>query len=252
MNKNIYPFIADEIKSHLKKQAISYKQLGDCLGVSEKTIARSLNNHQSLSIERLSLISNIINVPLLKLLAVAEKQMSRVHYFTQEQDMLMAETLCLYDLLCLLYDEYCRERLAHALNCTLTNVNDYLMQLESVGLIAIHSLTNVSVLVPKHTMFPEPSQYIVKKRQHTLNKLIQSCNQTDNISASIKLVYAQLSEEEYVAFLSNIKQYLSQLVTPTYYKPQLNKKTYTIALLSNETVESAGNIAYPLSLSMTT
>lgn len=247
MNTTIYPFIADEIKLQLKNQAISYKQLGDYLNVSEKTIVRSLNNHQSLSLERLSLISNVIKVPLSQLLAIAEKNMSTVQYFTHEQDALMADTPGLYDLLCLLYDDHCRERLAKQLHCSLTELSQYLRQLEHVGLIDIHALNRVTVLVPKHTVFPEHSRYIIKKRQLTLNQLILSCGQKDNVSATIKLVHAQLSEDEYLLFLNEIKESLSQLAKQTSYKAQYKLKTYTIALLSSEQTESNVPITSPLS-----
>ncbi|WPC75478.1 helix-turn-helix domain-containing protein [Vibrio porteresiae] len=234
MKQNIYPFVAEEIKRQLKTKAISYKQLGEYLCVSEKTITRSLNNHQELSLERLSSICMILNIQLSTLLSVAEKNMSKIHYFTEEQDKVMSTNIRLYQLLVEVYDEQNINILAANQGCTVAEMYLYLRELERVDLISIGTNNIITVNIPRHTVFHPNSLYAAKIRHATLNSLTRSCCHPDNKSASVKIVNVELSKEEYSVFLDDMSNYFLQLIRDLHRKSKGARQDYTIALLASE------------------
>ncbi|WP_242504866.1 helix-turn-helix domain-containing protein [Aliivibrio finisterrensis] len=91
--------ICEVIKKELKKAGFSYKELSINIGVSEVSIKRMLNGHQSLSILRVSEIAGVIQVSLSYIISEAEKNIASVPLFTKEQDIAFTKSPELYTLL---------------------------------------------------------------------------------------------------------------------------------------------------------
>lgn len=84
------------IKKRLKNAGISYKSLGECLGISEVSIKRILNLNQPISMSRLIEITSMLQEPLSTLIAEAEKLVDTVPFFNLEQDKTFCEQPELY------------------------------------------------------------------------------------------------------------------------------------------------------------
>ena len=234
MKHNIYPFVADEIKRLLKTKAISYKHLSDYLSVSEKTVTRSLNNHQELSLERLSSICSLLNIQLSDLLSIAEKNMAKIHYFSDEQDIALTERPEMYNLLHGVFAEQNIERLAEKRGKTVAEMYLALRDLEKLGLISIGTNNTCTLRVPKYTAFRPNSRYTKKIKHATMSALLESCcQQITGERSTLKFVSVDLTEEEYMTFQEDIRDYLLRLVRDQHKKIDEPRSSYTIGIMAN-------------------
>lgn len=235
MKNNVYPFVADEIKRQLKTKSISYKYLADYLHVSEKTITRSLNNHQELSLERLSSICSLLNTQLSHLFTVAERNMSTIHYFTEKQDIAMVERPELYHLLNEVYEEQDINTLAKQAGQTQAQMYLNLRELEKIDLITIGTNNTVVLNVPKHTVFHPNSRYAAKIKRTTLEALSNACCQPiENQQSILKIVNVELTDEEHKVFQNDMSHYFLQLVRDQHKKTDSKRTSFTMALMVHE------------------
>ncbi|MZI91852.1 helix-turn-helix domain-containing protein [Vibrio sp. CAIM 722] len=234
MKHNIYPFVADEIKRLLKTKSISYKHLGDYLSVSEKTITRSLNGHQELSLERLSSICALLNMQLSDLLNLAEKNMSKIHYFNDKQDLAMSENPEIYKLLHGVFSEQNIEVLAQERGKSIAEMYLALRDLEKLDLITIGTNNTCRLCVPKYIAFRPNSRYAKKIKNATMSALLESCCQEITAdTTTLKFVSVELTEEEYMTFREDIRNYLLRLVRDQYKKIDDPRSSYTIGIMAN-------------------
>ena len=234
MKHDIYPFVADEIKRLLKTKSISYKHLSDYLGVSEKTITRSLNNHQELSLERLSSICSLLNIQLSDLLSTAEKNMAKIHYYNEKQDIAMSENPEMYHLLHGVFAEQNIERLAETRGKTVAEMYLALRDLEKLDLISIGTNNTCTLRVPKYTVFRHNSRYAKKIKHATMSGLLESCCQpVTGERATLKFISVELTEDEYSTFQQDIGDYLLRLIRDQHKKIDEPRSSYTIGIMAN-------------------
>ncbi|WP_375749359.1 helix-turn-helix transcriptional regulator [Vibrio sp. HN007] len=235
MKQNIYPYVTEELKRLLKKQSISYKNLGEHLDVSEKTIVRSLNNKQEFSLERLTSICSLLKISLTELFSTAEKSMEQVFFFTSEQDEAFSSEPDLYALLIQLYKEQDISMLAVKNSLKRSDIYLMLRKLENIGVVTIGKNDRITIKTPKHATFHPKSRYASMIYKKTINDMSEVCSQPKLYpNTSIKIVNVDMTKNEYSSFLENMRSYFVEMLREQHKNSDRKTDNYTIALMVGE------------------
>lgn len=194
------------IKRELKKASLSYRDLSENMGVSEVSIKRMLNGHQSLSILRVSEISEIIQVSLSSIIAEAEKNIASVPLFTKEQDIAFTKSPELYTLLySILSEKMNSKQLMNFYDLNESSMYLYLRELEKLDLISIISNLTFKLIVPRHIAFPDTSRFQIYYKNHVIDGLKRRVEYVNPLKKDAYFITSKLRLTEEEFFEYNLK-----------------------------------------------
>jgi len=235
-NKDFYYFLSEEIKWELKHCAINYKELAKRMCISEKTVVRTLNQHQHMNLERLQTICNILNIPISELFKRVENKIGRVAYFNDEQDALFTQNSELYELFKLLHKTTNMKMLCDIQVCEKSVMYLRLRELEKVKAIVLGLNNTIKLIVPYYAVFKPDSLYAKKITKKTMQNLLNNClEEKDN--STIKVINVELTIEEFDVFLTIVKEQLLHLMRCQHRREMSDTSSYTIALLAHNCSE---------------
>ncbi|WCE31486.1 helix-turn-helix domain-containing protein [Vibrio sp. SCSIO 43137] len=203
--------ICKMLKRQLKKEGISYKMLAEKMNISEVSVKRMMNLHQSISMERCIDICEIINVPLSKVISSAEKSLLVTPYYTVQQDELFYKRPELYSIFSkVLYENFAAEQLIQLYELEETSLYLYLRELEKVDLIKISTGLNFKLMVPQHIVFRESALCASYFKNQTIDGLkheLQEIAENDK-SKFFLTSRLRLTEEEFSRYNKQIEEAL--------------------------------------------
>ncbi|GAL35409.1 predicted transcriptional regulator [Vibrio maritimus] len=202
------------IKAELKRSKLPYRVLGERLGVSEVSVKRMLNSHQSLSVERLIAISENLDMPLSKLIAKAEKNLSCIPLFTKEQDLAFFNCPPLFTLWTELTEHRSLNEIQERHQLISASLYRYLRMLEDVGLVTLDIHGRPSLNVPTHTAFEQGAKYPVFFTSQVLNRLQQRVLNlpANDDQAFLTMLKAELTHEEFSAINKKLEDWMFTLL----------------------------------------
>lgn len=203
--------ICKMLKRQLKKEGVSYKMLANKMNISEVSVKRMMNLHQSISMERCIDICDIINVPLSKVISSAEKSLLVTPYYTTRQDELFYKRPELYSIFSkVLYENLVSEQLLQLYELDESSLYLYLRELEKVELVKLTNGLNFKLIVPQHIVFRESAKCAAYYKNQTIDGLkleLQQIAETDK-SKFFLTSRLRLTEEEFARYNKQIEEML--------------------------------------------
>jgi transcriptional regulator with XRE-family HTH domain len=221
------------LKRHLKKSGMTYKEVSKQLDVSEVSIKRLLNGHQSLSLSRVREMSLLLQIPLSILIAEAEESMTVVSIFTKEQDHSFYEMPELYTIFHEIVNEKAdAKQLMELFGLNESSIYIYLRELEKLGLIAMLFGLAFKVSVPKSIAFSDSAKFpilVKNKIIENLQKQVQEIepNKKDAYLITSKL---RLTEDEFRQYNLKLEEMMLDALnlSQTRDASSINTNEYTI------------------------
>ncbi|MCB5358246.1 helix-turn-helix transcriptional regulator [Vibrio lentus] len=192
--------ICSVVKRHLKKTGISYKEVSEFTEMSEVSIKRLLNGHQSLSILKLQKICELIQRPLSAILSEAEESLASTSLFTDEQDAAFCEEPALFTIFQEIVNEGANaQQLMARFDLNKPSLHIYLRKLEQLKLIAMLFDLKFHVIVPSNTAFSEHARFSATFKNQVIDALKQAVQyiNADNKQAYFITTKFRLTEEEF-------------------------------------------------------
>jgi transcriptional regulator with XRE-family HTH domain len=140
-----FHFIVGIIKSALKKKGISYRELGERIGLSESGV-KKLFNGKDCSFNRLCEICDVIELPLTDLLHSFHASSPRDVDFTEKQQEFFLKNMdCFRFFWKLVYERWSVKKIQAHFELTERETFHYLKRLDEIGLIELHSGNRVKI-----------------------------------------------------------------------------------------------------------
>ncbi|MFB9137655.1 helix-turn-helix domain-containing protein [Vibrio olivae] len=206
------------LKNELKRCGVSYKELAKALGISEVSVKRLLNQTQSMSFQRLALITSLIECPLSKLISKAEEIIHTLPLFSKAQDLAFVDNPALFTF----WSELAVKRLSVTDIVTQYNLNQastyrYLRLLESANLIELGVNNQIKLLLPGHTAFDKGARfpsYFTQKRLESLQDRVLRVTSEDSEAFLISLK-AELTVKEFQELNAKLVDWMFTMLKQT-------------------------------------
>jgi len=203
--------ICKMLKRQLKKEGVSYKMLADKMNISEVSVKRMMNLHQSISMERCIDICEVINVPLSKVISSAEKSLLVTPYYSSSQDELFYKRPELYSIFNkILYGKFTSEQLLNLYELDESSLYLYLRELEKVELIKITNGLSFKLIAPQHIVFRESAKCAAYYKNQTIDGLKHELKEIADKDKSKFFLTSRLrlTEEEFFRCKKQIEEVL--------------------------------------------
>ncbi|MEC7307372.1 helix-turn-helix domain-containing protein [Vibrio sp. BS-M-Sm-2] len=203
--------ICTTIKRHLKKAGISYKEVSEFTEVSEISIKRLLNGHQSLSILKLQKICKLIQLPLSAIITEAEEALASasVSLFTDEQDTAFCKEPPLFTIFHEIVNEGANaQQLMASFDLNEPSLYIYLRKLEQLKLITMLLGLKFHVIVPANIAFSEQARFSVMFKNQVIDALKQAVQYIDvsNKQAYFITTKLRLTEGEFKEYNTKLEE----------------------------------------------
>ncbi|MGF1871092.1 helix-turn-helix domain-containing protein [Photobacterium indicum] len=225
--------ICEMLKRQLKKSGIAYKEVATQLEVSEVSIKRLLNGHQSLSLSRVREISQLLQIPLSSIIAEAEESMAVVSIFTKEQDHSFYEMPELYTI----FHEIVNKNADSKQLMELFGLNEpsmylYIRELEKLGLISILFGLAFKLSVPKNITFSDSAKFPILFKNEVIENLQKQVQKIDSNNKNTYLIISQLrlTEDEFRQYNLKLEEVMLDALklSQTRGASSINTNEYTI------------------------
>lgn len=214
MESRLVQEVCSILKRELKKEGVSYRDLASHLSISEVSIKRLLNNHQSLSMQRLIAISAFLKLTLSKLLEEAERNINTVPLFTKEQDQAFFDCPALHTFWIELTEHRTAKEIAERHQLDKASTYLYLRKLEKVGLIKLGFDNQCRLCVPTHTSFEKGSKYPIYFTSQVLTRLQERVIDlpAEDDQAFLITLKAELTHEEFLDITHKLDDWMFNLL----------------------------------------
>ncbi|WP_394253071.1 XRE family transcriptional regulator [Vibrio profundi] len=237
MDERLAQAVCLVIKSELRKEKITYQRVAESLEVSEVSVKRLLNNVQPLSMQRLISISQLIDLPLSKLLQRAEKSLDHLHLFTAQQDEAFYQRPHLFTLWSALAEQKSIDDLIQQYGLKQTVMYQYLRELEQLGLIELKLANQYQLLMPADSAFDKGAKFPTYFMSRRLTRL---CQRVENLSvddkdAFVTSMIAELTETEFLQLNQKLEEVMFNQLRQSQASNKQNadqRKPYTFALMA--------------------
>ncbi|WP_104403179.1 helix-turn-helix domain-containing protein [Vibrio penaeicida] len=198
------------LKRELKSNHISYKALANELNISEVSVKRLLNNIQPLSMQRMMTISQLVNFPLSKILAEAERNAFSIPLFTSEQDLAFCDCPALFTFWTELSENNSPEEIGQRHELDDASLYQYLRKLENFKFIELQANNNCKVLVPAHTAFEKGAKFSSFFTHQVLNGLKERVVDIplEDDQAFLISLKAELTKEEFAEVSLKLEEWM--------------------------------------------
>ena len=147
--------LVDTLKSSLREQGITYRDVAAAIHVSEPTIKRMFSR-RSFSLERLEDVCAVLGLSLLDLMARARLRSEvDVYCLTLDQERRLVADMKLYYVFWLLVGRNEMRHIARRFRLSRAQVDRYLLELDSMGILELREANRYTMKVPRNVVWNE-------------------------------------------------------------------------------------------------
>ncbi len=199
------------IKEQVKKQALSYQQIADKLGVSLLTVKRQLNGNE-ISMSKLLALCDSAGLNFIEIWQSVESQQVKHTFFTKEQDYAFYKYPHLFQYFVdILQQKKSPEQLQEYWQLTPSSTHIYLRKLERLNLIRLSLQGDISFLVTEPLGFGADSLFVKKDIQNALAEVSErfgsQSNERDFIVVKPMVLSDELRKKMYQELMEVISRY---------------------------------------------
>lgn len=147
--------LVDTLKASLREQGITYRDVADAIHVSEPTVKRMFSR-RSFSLDRLEDVCGVLGLTLMDLMQRARLRSEvDVYCLTLDQERGLVADMKLYYVFWLLVGRHDIRQIARRFQLTRTQVDRYLLALDSMGILDLREGNRYTMKVPRNVVWNE-------------------------------------------------------------------------------------------------
>jgi len=199
--------VMDTVKKILQSKKITYQQLAEDLGMSESGL-KKLFNSSDLSMKRLNQIADLISIPMIEILQLAEEQKIKpIHFTSRQEQAFLADEMLFRVFWHLTVEERPASEVLRKESLSSEKMNRYLMKLENLDLIRRGKKDRIYKIHNGLIRWPNEGKLLKKLNTEWSRSLLDKVlNQSANPRYYHQLSYYRLSSQSCESFYADLNQ----------------------------------------------